>query len=68
MCTFSRAILLIDNSDISHGLNCVAGYTYGHELDNGSLSRSGFLPQNSRNPNAEYASGDLFSREWRNWP
>src|SRR6266849_3052167 len=44
---------------LSHGLNFVAGYTYGHGLDNGSLSRSGFLPQNSNNPNAEYASGDF---------
>jgi hypothetical protein len=44
---------------LSHGLNFVAGYTYGHGLDNGSLSRFGALPQNSNNPGAEYASGDF---------
>jgi hypothetical protein len=43
---------------ISHGLNFTAGYTYGHGLDNGSLSRFGNLPQNSLNPAAEYASSD----------
>jgi len=44
---------------LSHGLNFTAGYTYGHGLDNGSLTRYGYLPQNSQNPNAEYASGDF---------
>jgi TonB dependent receptor len=43
---------------ISHGLNFTAGYTYGHGLDNGSLSRFGNLPQNSLNPAAEYDSSD----------
>jgi len=43
----------------SHGLSFTAGYTYGHGLDNGSLNRSGYLPQDSRNPGAEYASGDF---------
>src|SRR5438445_7604286 len=43
---------------LSHGLNFTAGYTYGHGLDNGSLSRFGNLPQNSLNPAAEYASSD----------
>jgi hypothetical protein len=44
---------------LSHGLNFTAGYTYGHGLDNGSLSRFGNLPQNSLNPGAEYASSDF---------
>jgi Carboxypeptidase regulatory-like domain/TonB dependent receptor len=43
----------------SHGLSFTAGYTYGHGLDNGSLNRFGYLPQDSRNPGAEYASGDF---------
>jgi hypothetical protein len=29
---------------VSHGLSFTAGYTYGHGLDNGSLSRFGNLP------------------------
>jgi hypothetical protein len=44
---------------LSHGLNFTAGYTYGHGLDNGSLNRFGNTPQNSSNPNGEYASGDF---------
>jgi hypothetical protein len=44
---------------LSHGLNFTAGYTYGHGLDNGSLNRAGFNPQNSLNPNAEYGSSDF---------
>jgi Carboxypeptidase regulatory-like domain/TonB dependent receptor len=44
---------------VSHGLSFTAGYTYGHGLDNGSLSRFGNLPQNSLNPGAEYASSDF---------
>ena len=44
---------------LSHGLSFTAGYTYGHGLDNGSLSRFGNLPQNSLDPGAEYASGDF---------
>jgi hypothetical protein len=44
---------------LSHGLNFTAGYTYGHGLDNGSLNRFGYLPQNSNNTNAEYASSDF---------
>ena len=44
---------------LSHGLSFLAGYTYGHGLDNGSLNRFGTLPQNSLNPAAEYASGDF---------
>jgi hypothetical protein len=43
---------------VSHGLSFTTGYTYSHGLDNGSLNRFGNLPQNSLNPNAEYASGD----------
>ena len=44
---------------LSHGLNFTAGYTYGHDLDNGSISRFGYLPQNANNTNAEYADGDF---------
>jgi hypothetical protein len=43
---------------ISRGFNFTAGYTYGHGLDNGSLSRFGNLPQDSLNPGTEYASSD----------
>jgi hypothetical protein len=44
---------------MSRGLTFTAGYTYGHGLDNGSISRFGYLPQNANNTNAEYASGDF---------
>jgi hypothetical protein len=44
---------------ISHGVSFTAGYTYSHALDNGSLNRQGFLPQNSLDPGAEYSSGDF---------
>jgi hypothetical protein len=44
---------------LSRGLSFLAGYTYGHGLDNGSLNRFGTLPQNSLNPEAEYASSDF---------
>jgi hypothetical protein len=45
---------------VTHGLSFTAGYTYGHGLDNGSLSRFGSPPQNQSNPVAgEYASSDL---------
>jgi hypothetical protein len=45
---------------VTHGLSFTAGYTYGHGLDNGSLSRFGAEPQNQYNPVAgEYASSDL---------
>jgi hypothetical protein len=43
----------------SHGLSFTAGYTYGHGLDNGSLNRAGYLPQDSTNPGREYSSGDF---------
>jgi hypothetical protein len=44
---------------LSHGLSFIAGYTYAHGLDNGSLNRFGLLPQNSQDPAAEYASSDF---------
>jgi hypothetical protein len=44
---------------ITHGLSFTGGYTYGHGLDNGSLSRFGNLPQNSLNPGAEYGNSDF---------
>jgi hypothetical protein len=47
---------------ISHGLSFIAGYTYGHGLDNNSLNRSSYLPQDSTNPGAEYGSSDFDMR------
>jgi hypothetical protein len=44
---------------LSHGLSFIAGYTYSHALDNGSLNRFGLIPQNSLNTAAEYASSDF---------
>jgi Carboxypeptidase regulatory-like domain/TonB dependent receptor len=44
---------------LSHGLSFLAGYTYGHGLDNGSLNRFGASPQDNTNPGAEYASSDF---------
>ena len=44
---------------LSHGVSFTAGYTYSHGLDNGSLNRNGFLPQDSANPGADYSSGDF---------
>jgi hypothetical protein len=44
---------------MSHGLSLLMGYTYGHGLDNGSLSRYGLLSQNPNNPGAEYGSSDF---------
>jgi hypothetical protein len=44
---------------MSHGLSFVAGYTYGHGLDNGSINRFGPLPQDSTNIEGEYGSSDF---------
>lgn len=44
---------------MSHGLSFIAGYTYAHGLDNGSLNRFGLLPQNSYSPGAEYGDSDF---------
>jgi Carboxypeptidase regulatory-like domain len=44
---------------LSHGLNFTAGYTYSHDLDNGSIGRFLYLPQNPTSPSAEYAAGDF---------
>lgn len=44
---------------MSHGVSFIAGYTYAHGLDNGSLNRFGLLPQNSYNPGAEYGNSDF---------
>src|SRR5207302_3887526 len=43
----------------SHGLSILAGYTYAHALDNGSLDLFALLPQDSRHPELEYASSDF---------
>jgi hypothetical protein len=44
---------------LSHAESFIAGYTYAHGLDNGSLNRFGLIPQNSMNTGAEYASSDF---------
>jgi hypothetical protein len=44
---------------MSHGVSFVAGYTYAHGLDSGSLNRFGLLPQNAANPGAEYGNSDF---------
>ena len=44
---------------VTHGLSFTAGYTFGHGLDNGSLNRFGNLPEDSRNPGAEYGNSDF---------
>jgi Carboxypeptidase regulatory-like domain len=44
---------------ISHGLSFIAGYTFAHGLDTGTLNRTGYLPQDSRNPGAEYGNSDF---------
>ncbi len=43
----------------SHGLSFTLGYTYSHALDEDSFNISPFLPQDSTNPGAEYASSDF---------
>jgi hypothetical protein len=43
----------------SHGLSFTFGYTYAHALDQDSFNISPFLPQDSTNPGAEYASSDF---------
>jgi len=43
----------------AHGLSFTLGYTYSHGLDQGSFNISPFLPQDSTNPGAEYASSDF---------
>ena len=44
---------------MSYGLSFIAGYTFAHGLDNGSLNRFALLPQNSANPGAEYGNSDF---------
>jgi len=44
---------------MSHGLSFIAGYTFAHGLDNGSLNRFALLPQNAANPGAEYGNSDF---------
>jgi hypothetical protein len=44
---------------MSHGVSFVAGYTYAHGLDSGSLNRFALLPQNASNPGAEYGNSDF---------
>jgi hypothetical protein len=43
---------------MSHGLSLTTGYTFAHGKDTGSLNRFGNLPQDSRNPKAEYGDSD----------
>jgi len=42
-----------------HGMTFILGYTYAHALDRLSFSHYPLLPQDSTNPGAEYASGDM---------
>ena len=42
---------------LSHGLSFIAGYTYAHGLDNGSLNRFGLLPQDG--PADQYGNSDF---------
>jgi len=44
---------------MSHGLSFVAGYTFAHGLDSGSLNRFGLLSQNPNDPGAEYGDNDF---------
>jgi len=44
---------------VSHGLSFIAGYTYAHGLDTGTLNRTGYLPQSSANQGMEYANSDF---------
>ena len=44
---------------MSHGISFIAGYTYAHSLDDGSLNRFALLPQNSNNVGAEYGNSDF---------
>ena len=43
---------------LSHGVSFLLGYTYSHALDDSSTNQNQFLPQDSTNPGAEYASSD----------
>jgi Carboxypeptidase regulatory-like domain/TonB dependent receptor len=43
----------------SHGLSFLASYTYSHSIDGDSYNIGQFLPQDSTNPAAEYASSDF---------
>ena len=40
----------------SHGLSFVAGYTYSHSLDEGSVDMGMVIPMNSLNPGLEYGN------------
>jgi len=44
---------------MSHGISFIAGYTYSHGLDNGSLNRTAYIPQDSFNPQLEYGASDF---------
>jgi hypothetical protein len=43
---------------IWHGVSFLAGYTWSHALDFSSTNQNQFLPQDSMNPQKEYASSD----------
>jgi DDE family transposase len=53
--------IVLDHGAVDR-VDFTAGYTYGHGLDNGSLSRFGGLPQDSTNPAAEYGNSDYDTR------
>ena len=47
------------NKRMSHGVSFIAGYTYAHATDDGSLNRFGLIPQNATNLKPEYGNGDF---------
>ncbi len=47
------------NKRMSHGVSFIAGYTYAHATDDGSLNRFGLIPQNANNLKPEYGNGDF---------
>jgi len=51
-----NALQVVARERVSHGLTFIASYTYSHALDNGSSDMSPTLPEDSRNPNAEYSN------------
>src|SRR5262249_32544992 len=46
----------------THGLNFLAGYTWAHDIDNGSTNRSSY-PQDSNNFNADRGNADSDPRQ-----
>ena len=51
-----HALQVIARERLNHGLTFIAAYTYSHSLDNGSSDLTPLVPQDSRNPRAEYGN------------